>query len=176
MSEDTIENVRVCRECGEEYRPDILVCADCGGELETRRAGEPRRAAEPRSAEPQAAETSSELDGYRAVFTGSRAMDLVPLCDRLNETGTTFRMLEQPASVDGGPARYLLYVRDADAARALESLAELIAPHETGGDMRAIETAFDPEQGYSQCPACGAKTPAAAQECPECGLGLSAAE
>ena len=32
MSEDTIETVRVCRECGEEYRPDILVCADCGGE------------------------------------------------------------------------------------------------------------------------------------------------
>ena len=27
-------HVRVCRDCGEEYRPEIAVCADCGGELE----------------------------------------------------------------------------------------------------------------------------------------------
>ena len=26
-------NVRVCRDCGEEYRPEIAICADCGGEL-----------------------------------------------------------------------------------------------------------------------------------------------
>ena len=79
MSEDTIETVRVCRECGEEYRPDVLVCADCGGELETRRADEPlaRPAPEP--------PPTTELEGYRPVYTGSRAMDLVPLCDRLRE-------------------------------------------------------------------------------------------
>ena len=28
------DHVRVCRECGEEYRPEIVRCADCGGELE----------------------------------------------------------------------------------------------------------------------------------------------
>ena len=27
-------HIRVCRECGEEYRPHIVSCADCGGELE----------------------------------------------------------------------------------------------------------------------------------------------
>jgi ribosomal protein L37E len=170
VSEDTIETVRVCRECGEEYRPDVLVCADCGGELETRRADEPlaRPAPEP--------PPTSELEGYRSVFTGSRAMDLVPLCDRLREAAIDFRLVEQPASVEGGPARYLILVKDGEAAAALQSLAELIAPHETGGDMRAIETAFDPEQGYLQCPACGSKTAADAKECPECGLGLGLAD
>ena len=173
MSEDTIETIRVCRECGEEYRPDILVCADCGGELEARRAGEPLERPEVQ----EAAQASSELEGFRPIFTGSRAMDLVPLCDRLREAGTLFRMLEQPASVEGGPARYMIFVRDADAAGALASLVDLIAPHETGGDMRAIEDGFDhQQQGYLQCPACGAKTTVGATECPECGLGLGLAD
>ena len=92
------------------------------------------------------------------------------------EATIDFRLVEQPASVEGGPARYLILVKDGEAAAALQSLAELIAPHETGGDMRAIETAFDPEQGYLQCPACGSKTAADAKECPECGLGLGLAD
>jgi hypothetical protein len=171
VSEDTVETVRVCRECGEEYRPEIPVCADCGGELETRRADAPRARPEP---EPPPAH---ELEGYRVVFTGSRAMDLVPLCDRLRETAIDFRLVEQPASVEGGPARYVILVKDGEAAAALHALAELIAPHETGGDVRAIEDGFDHErQAYLQCPACGTKTTADAKECHECGLGLGAAD
>ena len=34
------DHVRVCRECGEEYRPEVVRCADCGGELEDRFEGE----------------------------------------------------------------------------------------------------------------------------------------
>ena len=34
------DHVRVCRECGEEYRPEIVRCADCGGELEDRYDGQ----------------------------------------------------------------------------------------------------------------------------------------
>ena len=37
------DHVRVCRECGEEYRPEIVRCADCGGELEDRYEGEGAR-------------------------------------------------------------------------------------------------------------------------------------
>ena len=29
-------HVRVCVDCGEEYRPQITACADCGGRLEDR--------------------------------------------------------------------------------------------------------------------------------------------
>jgi len=68
VSEDTIETVRVCRECGEEYRPDVLVCADCGGELEARRADEPL--ARPPA---QEAAATGELEGYHPVFATSRA-------------------------------------------------------------------------------------------------------
>jgi len=39
-------------------------------------------------------------------------------------------------------------------------------------DVHAVETRFDPQRGYLQCPACGAAPPAGAAECPECGLGL----
>jgi ribosomal protein L32 len=172
VSEDTIETVRVCRECGEEYRPDILVCADCGGELETRRADEPL--APP--AAPDAAETGG-LEGYHAVFATSRAKDLVPMCERLREAGLEYRLAERAANADEGqPARYSLLVPEAAAAQAIEVLAELIAPHEKG-DMRAIQDGFDhQQQGYLQCPACGAKTAANAKECPECGLGLGAAD
>ena len=166
MSEDTIETVRVCRDCGEEYRPDVLVCADCGGELETRRADEPRTRPAPQTPETNA------LEGYRSIFTYSRVMDLVPLGDRLREREIDHRLVEQP-SVEGGPTRYSIFVRESDAAQALQSLADLIAPHETGADMGAIEEGFDPEKGYQQCPACAAKRPADAKECPECGLGLA---
>ena len=34
-------HVRVCRDCGEEYRPEVVRCADCGGVLEYRFEGEP---------------------------------------------------------------------------------------------------------------------------------------
>ena len=33
-------HVRVCVECGEEYRPEVAQCADCGGDLEDRHLGE----------------------------------------------------------------------------------------------------------------------------------------
>jgi ribosomal protein L37E len=173
VSEDTVETVRVCRECGEEYRPDILVCADCGGELETRRADE--EVARPPAQE--AAETEA-VEGYHAAFATSRAKDLVPLCERLRVAGLEYRLAERAANADEGlPARYSLLVPEAAAAQAIEALAELIAPHETGGDMRAIQDGFDhQQQGYLQCPACGAKTAADAKECPECGLGLGAAD
>ena len=173
MSEDTVETVRVCRECGEEYRPDILVCADCGGELETRRADE--EVARPPAQE--AAETEA-VEGYHAAFATSRAKDLVPLCERLRVAGLEYRLAERAANADEGlPARYSLLVPEAAAAQAIEALAELIAPHEKGGDMRAIQDGFDhQQQGYLQCPACGAKTAADAKECPECGLGLGAAD
>ena len=42
------DHVRVCRECGEEYRPEVVRCADCGGELEDRFEGEGAESPPPR--------------------------------------------------------------------------------------------------------------------------------
>jgi hypothetical protein len=162
------DHVRVCRDCGEEYRPEIVRCADCGGDLEDRYEDEGRES--PFHPAPEAA---AELAGYRVLFMTPRAADLVPLAERLRETGVPYRLAEQPALTEGAPPRYALLVQEADAARALEALADLVAPHEDTAGVHAVETRFHPERGYVLCPACGAEAVPGAVECQECGLGLA---
>jgi len=165
-------HVRVCRECGEEYRPGVVRCADCGGELEDRFEGEPEGGAPAARSE----EPPSELTGYRALILTARAADLVPMAERLLEAGVEYRLAEQAARTEGAPARYALLVKDADAAGALTAVADLVAPHEHTEGVHAVETRFDAERGYLECPACGARTAPGAAECAECGLGLGGAE
>lgn len=164
-------HVRVCRDCGEEYRPEIVRCADCGGELEDRHPGA-SPAPEPARDEPAAA----ELDGYRPLFVTARATDLVPMAERLRERQLEYRLAEQPGAQKGAPTRYAILVREADAPGALAAVTDLVAPHEDASSVHAVETRFDPEQGYVQCPACGTEQAKAATECPECGLGLGGEE
>lgn len=185
MTEDpgVYEHVRVCRDCGEEYRPEVARCADCGGELEDRRAGDglgaSRETAEGPSiaaeAEAERAAAQAELASSHVLYRGSQVRDLVPLAERLRETGMDCRIAEQ-AGAKGGPASYCLLVRQDDVRAALAAVADLIAPHEAGADVHAVETRFDQERGYVECPACGAAPPAGALECPECGLGLGGEE
>jgi hypothetical protein len=165
------EHVRVCRECGEEYRPEIVRCADCGGELEDRYPGyEAAPKAEPEPA-PEA-----ELVGYRVLFATARATDLVPMAERLREAAIEYRLAEQPGAAKDAPPRYAILVRDGDAREALAAVTDLVAPHQDAADVHAVETRFDPERGYVQCPACGTAPPPGAAECPECGLGLGGIE
>lgn len=162
------DHVRVCRECGEEYRPEVVRCADCGGELEDRHEGEERVAHAP----PEET-AAAELTNHRVLFMTPRAHDLVPLAERLRDRHVEHRLAEQPASAEGAPSRYALLVRDEDAAGALAALADILAPHEDATDVHAVETRFDPGRGYLQCPACGAEAGPGAAECLECGLGLA---
>jgi uncharacterized Zn finger protein (UPF0148 family) len=171
VSDDTtFEPVRACRECGEEYRPGVLVCADCGGEVVVR--GNEAKAP---AAASEAAEHEAPAALPHPLFVSARAQDVVPMCDRLREHGIEHRLTEERGTADGAPPRYGISVREEDAAAALAAVADLIGLHE-GGDVRAVAQGFDPERGYRQCPACGAAPPAGAIECPECGLGLGAPE
>ena len=165
------QHVRVCRECGEEYRPEIVRCADCGGELEDRRPGD-----EPAPSAAQDKAPEAELAGYRVLFLTGQAKDLVPMAERLREVQIECRLAEQPGAAKGAPPRYAILVRDGDAKAALAAVTDLVAPHEDAADVHAVETHFDPEKGYVQCPACGASPPTGATECPECGLGLGGEE
>jgi hypothetical protein len=169
-------HVRVCRDCGEEYRPGIVRCADCGGELEDRFEGqEGEQDAEGASPAAEAVEEPApELAGYRALFLVSRAAELVPMAERLRQAQVHYRLAEQPAA-EGAPPRYALLVRDADAEGALAAVADLVAPHGDSEEVRAVVTRFT-EQGYVECPACGAHTAPGAAECPGCGLGLAGDE
>jgi hypothetical protein len=151
----------------------VVRCSDCGGALEDRFEGGPEGAALPTAG---GEEPAPDLTGYRVLFVTPRAADLVPLAERLREVPIDYRLAEPPGRVEGAPARYALLVKEADAASALEALADLVAPHEDAEAVRGVETRFDAEHGYRECPACGTKTAAGTTECPECGLVLGAGE
>jgi hypothetical protein len=159
-------HVRVCKECGEEYRPDIGSCADCGGELEDvyeeEGAPAPRRRDE---AEPEVL----DLSEHRAVFQTPRAPDLVPLAERLKESGIEFHLVE--GGGEGAPASYSLVVRETVVKGALEVLADLVAPHADGDEVHALESRYESGR-YVRCPACGAEQGSGLAECAECGLTL----
>jgi hypothetical protein len=168
--------VKVCRECGEEYRPEALRCADCGGELEQRFLDETGAVLVPGGSE--AEETAAEIAAgppadHRVVFVTPHAADLVPLAEALRESGVPYRLAQQPARAEGAPPQYALLVPEGEASAALRALAPLLAP-EGEADMAHVETRFEPDRGYVHCPACGAAQRPGAAECAECGLGLGA--
>jgi hypothetical protein len=162
-------HVRVCRDCGEEYRPEIKVCADCGGELEDvyEEEGAPSRLS-PVAAEPEV----EDLGDYRSVFQTPRAADLVPLAERLKETEIAFRLVEEGA--EGAPVRYGLVVPEDEVRAALEALADLLAPQAEADSVHALETSYESGR-YLRCPACGAEQGSGLTECAECGLTLGPA-
>lgn len=167
-------HVRVCRDCGEEYRPEIVSCADCGGTLEDRwEDGEAPRVTAPRSPEPPPGE-AAELVGYRPVFVTGQAAALVPLAERLREAGIDFRLRETPKDTRTSAASFSLLVRDVEAGRALRELAPLLGGGDAADGMHAVESEFE-GGAYRRCPACRTDLPAGALACPECGLALGQA-
>lgn len=165
------EHVRVCRECGEEYRAGVAVCADCGGELEDRLLDDDGEALAPDGA-PAAPDVEP---AHRVVFVTPRAAELVPLAEALREAEIAYRLAEQPPAADGAPVRYALLVEEKDAAGALRALGPALVPEEHEAQAEAVVTRFaEGRGGYVECPACGARQPEGAAECPECGLGLGA--
>jgi hypothetical protein len=163
-------HVRVCRECGEEYRPDAARCADCGGELEDRWGEESAEAPGARRAPPAGpADPAVETE---IVHASAYLPDLTPLADALVQAGIGFRLLPRRALGDEEGRGFVLAVAHADRDRALEILAPQLAP-DAADSHRALQREFHPEQGYARCPACGAGLRPGLPECPECGLGLA---
>ena len=166
------EHVRVCRDCGEEYRPEIVRCADCGGELEDRYPGD-----EPRPT--GGAGRGRPTPSSSAIACCSRPRGPPISCRwrsgcarRRSSVGSRSsrapRKARRRATRSSSPT--------AHAKAALAAVTDLVAPHEDAADVHAVETRFDPERGYVQCPACGTAPPPGAVECPECGLGLGGGE
>lgn len=163
-------HVRICRDCGEEYRPEIAVCADCGGTLEDRWDDEGGiRKGIPRPEKPS--EPEPDLSGFRAVFVTSQAALLVPLAERLREAAIEFVLHESAQDARAPAASFSLMVHDEDAGRALRELAPLLAGGEESGRFHTVESSFE-AGAYRNCPACEIELPAGASECPECGLAL----
>jgi len=166
-------HVRVCRDCGEEYRPEIVSCADCGGRLEDRWEDE-ATTVPPRRAEPPAPE-ARDLSGYCPIFSTDQAGALVPLAERLREAGMAFHLLESPGGSRRSAARFHVLVPVSNEAEAKRVLAPLLGEGEGAQLAQGIESEFA-DGAYRRCPACGAELSGAPLECPGCGLALGKTE
>jgi predicted amidophosphoribosyltransferase len=155
-------HVRVCPECGEEYRPDIAICADCGTELVDRALDEQGRPI----AEP--AQATGEQITLVALYAGPAAA-LRPLAEALAAAGIAQKLVPIP-----NQSGLTLAVAQADGARAMEALADF---HGRGTELGLSELAATFQAGDEAqehaCPACGAAVPEDASECPDCGLEWS---
>jgi hypothetical protein len=161
--------VKVCRDCGEEYRPDVLRCADCGGELVARSEQErdawPAPESQASAAEPPDPRPAGD---YQPIAWGLHAAELAPLADRLVEAQIPFYL--RPRDADGERASgYEIRVRTEERDAALREIEELERA------LRAAEglaPAPGSGEGARQCPACGHALPEQAAECPDCGLAV----
>lgn len=142
-------HVRVCVECGEEYRPEIVVCVDCGGQLEDRHDDGDRTVVLP-AAEPADTSPQPDAEFTESVLHAEKVTDLTGEADRLVEAGIAFRL--RPARGAG----YRLLVTAPDRDRALAALGLLVHDGASGAER--------------SCPACDTRLPAGAVECAECGL------
>jgi hypothetical protein len=155
-------HVRICRDCGEEFRPEIARCADCGGELADQH-------------EPEAAHLPEPIPPSRpdspVVALSARAQELVPFADALVAKGLALQIVPRASSDEERPLGFELRVRAEDRSRALETLAPLrrvgVTVLDDGEDVAASEG-----DALSGCPACGAARKPGHAECTECGLRL----
>jgi hypothetical protein len=149
-------HVRICRECGEEYRPEVVVCSDCGGALEDRYEGieSSPDGFELRAAPPAAEFSTSPL---LPIATAASAAEIEPLGRLLDQAGVRF-------AVRGSIRSFELLVAADDHEPALAALEA-----GAGGDVASTEP-------IASCPACETKITQMMLECPECGLGLGTEE
>ncbi|HET7293721.1 MAG TPA: hypothetical protein VFM88_14955 [Vicinamibacteria bacterium] len=147
-----MSHVRVCPACGEEFRPEIVRCSDCGAALvdhweEEGGAilGDPEREDVPG----MLPDVRVPAD-YEPVSSAPTAAEIEPLAHLLGQAGIRF-------AVTGSMHLFTLLVPKSDLERALGLLG--------GGEAAP--------SGVSACPACGASAQGAA-ECPDCGLALAA--
>ncbi len=146
-------NFRVCRDCGAEYRPEIVSCSDCGGALEDRYEDESGECAIPPLAEEpaQPALNANSID-LQPVFSSPAAADVEPQAERLGAARIPF-------AVRVNNQGFELVVRKDDVERAV--------------DLLGLRVAEDAERGAeTKCPACDALLLPGAVDCPDCGLAV----
>ncbi len=156
-------HTRYCVNCEEEFRPEILRCSDCGGELEDRYEeeddGEGSSAARDEPGAPEVLETAGD---YQPVFNTMSSSSMKEAAECLADAAVQFR-----ATGYRGGFQLLVRSEQLSAARAaLEGRAGTIT----------VDEGAEPSVGFQGgvCPACGAKVPAGVLECPGCALVVGA--
>lgn len=161
--------VRYCPVCDDEFRPEITICSDCGGELILQREGIGGRGA----ADGEVAGPAE--DHWRTALDSLPASSLLPVrtfdaLSDLEPAVAAFADIRLPSRVLVQNGRYLLLIRPdtlADAQAALHTAAVDVDDAPVAG--------FDAAAGrYSNCPACETRLPEKfSGTCPDCGLELS---
>ncbi len=140
-------HVRICPECNEEFRPEIVRCSDCGAMLVDHWEGEEGPVVE--APAPPVATSFRVPADYKPVASASAASEIEPLAQALGQAGIAF-------AVTGAVHRFTLLVAPDDVERALD----VLGVPQAVSDLPAV------------CPACGADATNAV-ECAECGLSLA---
>ncbi len=166
--------IKVCPECGGEYRMTAQSCADCGGPLVEQLAGDTivaRKGQQP--AAPPPPPPGAELVEPVVLERGTAEW-----CDEvsaaLGQAGLAFaRRVAEVAGSSELERRRLVDVvlvqgADLEAAQAAirRHLAEVVP--DFADQLEAAEV--------TACPACGEMVADGAGECPECGLVLGGEE
>jgi predicted RNA-binding Zn-ribbon protein involved in translation (DUF1610 family) len=158
-------HTRVCPDCGEEFRPEIVRCSDCGALLRDRLEDDLTEVADGTGLDGSApgATASAPVEiRRRSLYSSNRIREIQPLAERLGSSGTPFW-------VESAGDSWTVLVAEADEEHGRAILAEVL------GAPESPSPAFDPEAGYAACPACGHALESRAVECPECGLAVGAA-
>jgi hypothetical protein len=167
-------HVRVCPRCGEEYRPEIVACADCGTVLVDAddEAPGPLLPAAPAAA-PEPTEDVARL--YRAA----QPRDLAPLADALVAADMPFQIqydaetrsyyLTVPESLEQAAADLLARVAAAEPDALFDAMARPLSEDDAEAKREALKSA-------TACPACGTRVAPEADDCPACGLHVGRVE
>jgi len=156
-----------CPQCGGEYRPEVLSCAECGVALvggETLLAGQKHRSGGP-----------AEIGPLEPVITVHRGplVQVKALQSYLRGQGLPCRMVKEAGGACGcrGP-EVLLQVREEDLAEAMAAMEREyrdntgLADHDT----HFAGAVYDAGEAEVVCPACGCRFAPDSSECPDCGL------
>jgi hypothetical protein len=152
-----MSHTRTCPDCGEEFRPEIVRCSDCGAELVDRY--------DDGAQTPDAAEAAGpeKHDVYSPIFNAIESEAMREAAAALAAGGIGFK-------ATGNSLGFQLLVRSEDRAQAIAAL---------GGREGAIrfepDSSLSPGQDGGPCPACGGAVAAGALECPECQLVVGGA-
>jgi hypothetical protein len=164
-----MEMVRYCPACDDEFRPDITLCSDCGGELILQPEGVGALGVDGSSSAGSASDWRNALDALPvSSLTPLRTFDSL---DDLEPAVAALAEIRLPSRVLVQNGRYILLVQPETLGDAQATLhgAQVDADD-------AVPGAFDATAGrYEVCPACDTRlAPDFGGTCPECGLELSA--
>ena len=163
--------VRVCVACGEEFRPDVLRCSDCGGELVARDDDASSKHAPARRVGSGAPEVP--LSDARALAWSHDARDLIPVADALVAASLVFHIAPRQVAGEERARGYELQVCGADRGVAAKTVAPLVTPGSGVTLLADVVAQGSDATDELRCPACEAAVPPGADECAECGLGLA---